>query len=214
MVFGRMLSPAPILVSGASGFIWQRLRQALSADRMASRLLNRKGSPSENLVIGDLANRPTLAKACAGTQLVLHCASYSHAFGALSDVDASWHGTVNFEGSSNHVEAAVQGGVKRFVLLSSVKAMAEPGDACADETLPGKPRTAHGQAKRADEEAVLEVGTRYGMHLVDLRLRMACRAGGRGNLERIGSLVRRELCLPLPETGNRRSLVHVNDSAP
>ncbi|MBN8222904.1 MAG: hypothetical protein J0L53_18465, partial [Spirochaetes bacterium] len=33
--------------------------------------------------------------------------------------------------------------------LSSVKAMAEPGECCADEDFPGQPETAYGQAKRA-----------------------------------------------------------------
>ena len=35
--------------------------------------------------------------------------------------------------------------------------------------------------------------------------------GGRGNLERMAALVRRGWFPPLPETGNRRSLVHVSD---
>jgi UDP-glucose 4-epimerase len=44
-----------------------------------------------------------------------------------------------------------------------------------------------------------------------LRLAMVYGSGGRGNLERMGRLVRRGLFPPLPETGNHRSLVHVDD---
>jgi nucleoside-diphosphate-sugar epimerase len=49
------------------------------------------------------------------------------------------------------------------------------------------------------------------MHVVNLRLAMVYGLGGRGNLERMGRLVQRGLFPPLPETGNHRSLVHVDD---
>ncbi len=101
--------------------------------------------------------------------------------------------------------------MKRFVFLSSVKAMAEAGEACVDENFPGQPEMAYGQSKLAAERAVLEAGLRYGMHVVNLRLAMVYGAGGRGNLERMGRLVKRGVFPPLPETGNHRSLVHVDD---
>jgi len=44
-----------------------------------------------------------------------------------------------------------------------------------------------------------------------VRLTMVYGAGGRGNLERMGRLVRKGWFPPLPETSNRRSLVHVDD---
>jgi len=152
-----------------------------------------------------------LSAACQGMAQVFHCAGRAHAFSALSSEDEALHWQVNFEGTRNLVEAAGKAGVGRFVFLSSVKAMAEPGAACADEDFPGEPGTAYGRAKRAAEEAVIEAGRRYGMHVVNLRLAMVYGAGGRGNLERMGRLTRRGRFPPLPETGNHRSLVHVDD---
>jgi nucleoside-diphosphate-sugar epimerase len=144
-------------------------------------------------------------------ETVYHCAGYAHAFSSLSDEDAEPHWQVNFEGTRNLAEAAGQSGVRRFVFLSSVKAMADPGNVCADEDFPGQPATAYGQSKQAAEKAVLEAGQRYGMHVVNLRLAMVYGSGGRGNLERMGRLVRQGWFPPLPETGNHRSLVHVDD---
>ncbi len=89
--------------------------------------------------------------------------------------------------------------------------MAEPGEHCADEELSGKPTTAYGQSKLAAEEAVLEAGVRYGMHVVNLRLTMVYGSGARGNLLRMGDMVRKGWFPPLPDTGNHRSLVHVDD---
>lgn len=200
-----------ILVSGASGFIGQRLVSRLCTDGQACRPLVRIQGGGASAVVADLADRDALTGACSGVASVLHCAGYAHAFSSLSGDASAKHWAVNFEGTRNLVEAAGQAGVKRFVFLSSVKAMAEPGEVCADENFPGLPETAYGQSKLAAEQAVLAAGQRYGMHVVSLRLSMVYGAGGRGNLERMGHLVKSGVFPPLPETGNHRSLVHVDD---
>ena len=199
------------LISGASGFIGGRLLKAFRSEGRACRVLSRNPSQELGVVVADLSHPQALAAACAGVQRVFHCAGYAHAFSSLSGDDAVLHRTINFEGARNLVEAAGQAGVKCFVFLSSVKAMADPGVGCADEEFPGQTETAYGQAKRAAEAAVLEAGARYDMHVVNLRLAMVYGSGGRGNLERMGRLVRGGLFPPLPETGNHRSLVHVDD---
>ena len=199
------------LVSGATGFIGRRLIKALQEDGMPCRGMNRMAVSDASSLTADLGDQPALTAACAGVTSVFHCAGHAHAFGALTADEAAIHWQVNFKGTKNLAEAAGQAGVKRFVFLSSVKAMAEPGAVCADEDFPGDPATAYGQAKRVAEAAVLAAGERYGMHVVNLRLAMVYGSGGRGNLERMGRLVRRGLFPPLPETGNHRSLVHVDD---
>jgi UDP-glucose 4-epimerase len=201
------------LVTGATGFIGQRLIRALEADGATCRRLSRQPISCADAFVADLADKAALTAACSGVDRLFHCAGYAHAFGSLASDDATIQWQVNFEGTRNLVEAAGQSGVRRFVFLSSVKAMAEPGGCCADEDFPGQPETAYGQAKRAAEAAVLEAGGRYGMHVVNLRLAMVYGSGGRGNLERMGRLVKRGLFPPLPETANHRSLVHVDDVA-
>lgn len=199
------------LVSGATGFIGQRTFRNLNSAGVECRLLLRNSVAVGNAVIADLADKRMLTAACEGIERIFHCAGYAHAFSSLSDDDSALHWQVNFEGTRNLVEAAGQAGVRCFVFLSSVKAMAEPGDALADEDFRGQPETAYGQSKLAAEEAVLAAGERYGMHVVILRLAMVYGAGGRSNLDRMGKLVKRGFFPPLPETGNHRSLVHVDD---
>lgn len=200
------------LVSGATGFIGGRLLNAMRQDDETCVVaLGRRPVSGVRIRQASLDDRAALLAACRGVEMVFHCAGHAHAFSSLSGADAELHWRVNFEGTCNLVEAAGQAGVQQFVFLSSVKAMAEPGDVCADEDFPGQPATAYGQSKRAAEEAVVEAGQRYGMHVVNLRLAMVYGSGGRGNLERMGRLVRQGWFPPLPETGNHRSLVHVDD---
>ncbi len=200
----------PVLVAGGKGFIGRRLVSRLDADGVDVRAMTR-GEVGVREVKADLTDPSSLAKACAGMRTVYHCAGHAHAFSALAAEEEARHWLVNFEGTRALAEAAGQAGVGCLVFLSSVKAQAEPGGSCVDEDAPGAPDSAYGQAKRAAEEAVLEAGRRYGMRVVNLRPAMVFGAGGRGNLERMAALVRRGLFPPLPETGNRRSMVHVND---
>lgn len=199
------------LVMGSSGFIGARLVAALQADRLPVRCAWRQRGGDAMQVAADLSDPSSLLSVCQGVESVYHCAGYAHAFGSLAAAEADRHWRVNFEGTRNLVEAAGQAEVKRFVFLSSVKAMAEPGDQAVDELFPGEPQTAYGQSKLAAERAVLKAAKRFGMHVVNLRLSMVYGAGGRGNLERMGRLVARGIFPPLPETGNHRSMIHVDD---
>lgn len=191
-----------VLITGATGFIGSRLLQH------GDRGMVRDMAAISGATCGDLLDPSSLIAACKNIDTVFHCAGYAHAFNS-SDPDA--HRRINCEGTCNLLNAAGEAGVKCFVFLSSVKAMAEPGDECIDENWPGEPVTAYGKAKRAAEDAVLEAGAKYGMHVVNLRLAMVYGRGGRGNLERMAKAVRAGWFTPLPETGNRRSLVHVDD---
>lgn len=200
------------LITGATGFIGQHLTRCLISDGRPIRALVRQPqNMTSAYCVADLADFPDLVTACAGVERIFHCAGYAHTFSSPTTSGSSRHWRVNFEGTYNLIKAASEVGVKRFVFLSTVKAMAEPGDLCADENFPGHPTTVYGQSKRAAEEAVLEAGQRYGMHVVNLRLALVYGSGGRGNLERMARLVRRGGFPPLPETGNHRSLIHVDD---
>ncbi len=201
------------LVTGATGFIGQRLLRSGVLQSAIAMVRNNSGDAlpfgtSFNIVYGDLLDPTSLHKACTNIHTIFHCAGYAHAF-TTSNPDAHWN--INFKGTQNLLKAAGQAGVKRFVFLSSVKAMAEPGQKCITESWAGPPITAYGQAKRAAEDAVLEAGSKYDMHVVNLRLAMVYGSGGHGNLERMAHAIQAGWFPPLSETGNKRSLVHIDD---
>ncbi|MCX8085816.1 MAG: NAD-dependent epimerase/dehydratase family protein [Rhodocyclaceae bacterium] len=189
------------LVTGASGFIGRRLLQP------GERALVRRPSGLPDEVLGDLLDPASCARACEGVETVFHCAGLADA--QARDLDALWR--ANVVGTQHLLAAAGSAGVKRFVFLSSVKAMADPGAECIDEDWPGEPATLYGKAKRAAEAAVLEAGAKYGMHVVNLRLALVYGRGSRGNLWKMARGIHAGWFPRLPETGARRSLVHVAD---
>ncbi len=190
-----------VLVTGANGFIGSRLSHGATRGLVRQRL-------RANQFVGDLLEPQTLVGACADIDTIFHCAGYAHAASG-SNEDLHWQ--VNFKGTQNLISAAGAGGVKRFIFLSSVKAMGQARENCDGEQSAGQLESVYGQAKRAAEQAVLEGGDRFGMHVTNLRLAMVYGRGGKGNLERMARGIKAGWFPVLPETGNCRSLVHVSD---
>lgn len=208
-----------VLVSGATGFIGRKLVDALHARKMPVYALARDLSklralwPQGDVAgrSGDISNAETLKDVCAGVHTVFHLASYADDAQSNETGDPHWGVTV--EGTRHLLEAAVRAGVKRFIYASSVKAMGEGGDGQLDETSPATPVSSYGRAKLEAERLVLEAGRKHGMHVCNLRLPLVHGRDNRGNLWRMIAAVDRRRFPPLPETGNKRSMVHVDDVA-
>jgi len=207
----------PVLVTGATGFIGGRLVAALQERDARVRVLVRSiGNLSLNgdrveTVVGDLADSASLTRACVGMDTVIHAAGFAHVDTGNTPEYAARHWAINAQGTFKLLDAAREAGGARFVFLSSVKAVGDPGQRSVNEGWDAQPETAYGQAKRAAEERVLAVGRSAGMHVVNLRPALVYGPGMKGNLPRLIDAVRRGWLPPLPETGNRRSLVHVDD---
>lgn len=208
-----------VLVTGGTGFIGRHLVAALLSRGVRVRVLARNPAaiPAEWAAVeicrGELEDVASLAAACQDVDTVFHAAGYAHAWADDSEQAETRHWRVNAEGTRRCAQAAGAAGVSCFVFLSSVKAMGDPGERCVDESWALPPATPYGKAKRAAETWALEAGQHYGMRVVNLRLTLVYGPGGRGNLERMAAAIRGGWFPPLPEVGNRRSLVHVADVA-
>jgi nucleoside-diphosphate-sugar epimerase len=152
-----------------------------------------------------------MARVTTGVDTVFHLASSSESAirGGGSD-DA--HRAVTLEGTRNLLNgASAAGSVERLVFFSSVKAMGESSVGLSDEKDEPRPTTAYGRWKLAAEALALEHGRRSGTHVCCLRLPMVWGPGNHGNLPRLAAAIDRGLLPPLPDTGNKRSLVHIED---
>ena len=191
------------LVTGATGFIGGRLLQR------EYRPLVRQASGLTNEIVGDLRDLECISRACEGVDRVFHCAGFAH--NNKGRKNYKLHTEINFHATRDLVWSAARAGVGCFIFLSSVKAMPRPGNICADENWSGVVSDPYGFSKRQAEAEVLSAGNAFGMHVVNLRLAMVYGSGGKGNLARMARGVKAGWFPPLPETGNRRSLVHVDD---
>lgn len=128
-------------LTGANGFIGQRLAERVSAEGHAVRCLVRSEEKFRNLAhlpgvtaaIGNLDSPDFLQSAMSGCDTVFHLAAFAKPW--TKDKNLPYH--VNVTGTENMLKAALAAGVKRFVLTSSAAVIGpSPGVAPIDEEYP------------------------------------------------------------------------------
>jgi UDP-glucose 4-epimerase len=205
------------LITGATGFIGRRLVDVLRQQGVAVRAVVRDSEKTQTLWPGDtvavahadFGDPETIGGACSGVGTLFHLAGHAH---AEDDGSAdALHQRVTVAGTRVLIDAAMRAEVQRVVFVSSVKTMGEGGSKCLDESTEAEPTSAYGRAKREAERLVLEAGKRHNFHACVLRLPLVYGSGVKGNLLRMMAAIDRGRFPPLPETGNKRSLVHVDD---
>ncbi|MDH3871853.1 MAG: NAD-dependent epimerase/dehydratase family protein [Gammaproteobacteria bacterium] len=200
------------LVSGCTGFIGRHLVKALLGRGVTVRGLTRGPAddipmPGVELRRGDLARPDTLADITRDIDTIIHAAGQAHA----EDADDEVHRQTTVEGTRHLLAAAEVHSVQRFVFISSIKAMPEPGDACLDESDQRLPTDTYGLSRRKAEDLVLDAGRRTGMHVSILRPALVYGPGNKGNLFSMMHWINRGLFPPIPDTSNVRSMVDVRD---
>lgn len=202
------MTDRPILITGSTGFIGSRLWHGLVSKGLQVRRLGRKEGTCD-VVVKDWRDEAQLAAACEGCGTVFHCAGVADAHPGRDGKALLWAGNVDV--TRFLAAAAGRAGVRKFVFLSSVKAMGAPAEECVDETWSLPPDTEYGRSKRAAEDAAMDAGTRFDMQVLNLRPALVFGRGAHGNLQRMIDAIYSGWFPPMPATSNRRSLVHVDD---
>ena len=203
-----------VLLTGATGFIGGAYLARLKERGVVPRVLGRQAIEGCDHVVMDLEAEAGVdaSLAMAGIDVMVHCAGFSHAFSGSDTQLAQRHYQLNCRAALDLAESAAAAGVRRFVFCSSVKAMGAPGNVCVNEDFTAPPETVYGWAKAEAERGLRAIASRSGMEIVILRFAMVFGPGSRGNLERMQQAVARGTFPPLPETGNRRSLLYIEDA--
>lgn len=196
------------VVTGSTGFIGGAVCQALStAGHEVVPLLRQPGTVSAagSCIIQDLQSPLASTLSLRGVDLVIHAAGVAH-----QQAPASRHIAVNETASIALAQRAARDGVRRFIFLSSVKAM---GPAVVtgprDEAQLAPPVGAYASSKRRAEIALARLAGDSGMQLVSLRPALVYGEGVGGNLASLVAWVSRGLPV-VPEAGTR-SMVSRDD---
>ena len=206
--------PLRCVVTGASGFVGHHLCERLQArgHHVTALLRTPSAGPWHDQHVVDLAQGVVPPAALDGAALVFHLAGRAHAVSEVGETDVAYE-PVNVGGTAALLEAATRAGVRGFVLASSVKAAGTPPAGPGDESTATEPDTPYGRSKQAAEQLVLAAGRETGLHVCVLRPTLVYGPGVKGNLAAMLAAVDRGRFPPLPDVGNRRSLVGVRDVA-
>ena len=190
------------LVTGASGFIGRHLCRYLQQQGVHVRALARQVSngPWDEQVIAILGEGKLEPELVRDIDTVIHLAGYAH---AVDEIDsARIHQQVTVAGT-RELLSILDRRRQQLLFVSSVKALpVAPG---------GEPDSDYGRANREAERLVPDLHKRSGTRTIILRLPLVYGPGVKGNLQRMLGAIARGRFPPLPEFGNRRSMVHVED---
>jgi nucleoside-diphosphate-sugar epimerase len=196
-----------ILVTGATGFVGQGLVAHLRAAGQPIRLAVREGRDAggDVVTIGDIGPDTDWSRALVGIDTVVHLAGRAHVMTKSRDALTQFR-RVNASGTECLARQAEAAGVRRFVLVSSVKAAADStGLHALRETDLANPRSPYGISKLEGEQALWAAARR--MEAVVLRPPLVYGPGVRANFRALLRLVDTGLPLPLGAVQNRRSLI-------
>ncbi len=161
------------LITGATGFIGSHLAKDLTERGVRIKCLVRPSSPKAaiqflsglgaELVYGDLTDEKSLGEAVRGVDTVFHLGG-----GGRVDMPEDVCFRMNVDGTRNLLEACLrQGGVKRFIHISTCGVMGDIQDPPADETYPYNPENmAYARAKTEAEKTALSYRDRLSVRVV------------------------------------------------
>ena len=169
--------PAPVeqdacLITGATGFIGGHLAEQLVREGRAVRCLVRPTSDTSlleslgvDLVVGDLRDKQSVARAAAGCRYVVHCGALVSDWATKDEIEQ-----INVAGTRNVLEASVSASVDRFVHLSTTDVYGYPSGAAIDETHSAtRFSNWYAQTKLAAEAEVQRAQQTHDMEVVILR---------------------------------------------
>lgn len=192
-------------ITGVSGFLGGHVAGHLSSRSFSVHPLSRSPAlaAEARLLPPPDAPEADFRAAVRGLDTIVHCAALNNDRPA----DAQALVASNVELTGRLADAAAREGAARFVYISSIRAVADPGVDVAidDETVPA-PSLPYGRSKRDGELAALAAAAPGFTPLV-LRLPPVYGVGMRGNLGLLLRLARTPAPLPLAGLSARRSLV-------
>ncbi len=212
-----------VLITGARGFVGvptvAAFRQAgwdvVAACRGAAAAAA-AASACREVAVGELGPDTDWTAALRGVEVVVHLAARVHQMDDRSADPLAEFRRVNVGGTRRLAEQAAAAGVRRMLLVSSIKVNGEgtpPGRSFRAEDAPA-PEDPYGLSKLEAEEALRAVGEARGLETVILRPPLMVGRGVKGNLAALAGAIRRGRPLPLGGiTGNRRSLLDVRNLA-
>ncbi len=203
-----------LLITGATGFIGSHLLPILRAQDYQITATSRREISLDKIKMVQIEQIDGLTDwsyPLSGVEVVIHLAARAHILkDTAADREAEFF-QVNTQGTINLVKQAITAGVKHFILISSIGAMATLSPEKLNERSSSHPDTPYGRSKKAAEEGLIELANQSTMNWTILRPTLVYGPGNPGNMERLIKLVKLGLPLPLGGIKNQRSFLYVGN---
>lgn len=184
-----------IAVTGTTGFVGKNLLNDLN------------GVEHRSVTRADLAALDyTLFK---NIDIIVHLAGKAHDLKKASDPEEYYQ--VNFELTKKLYNAFLQSHARKFIFVSSVKAVADSIEGVLTEEVTPDPKTDYGKSKQMAEQYIQSQPLPPGKSYFILRPCMIHGPGNKGNLNLLYQFVRKRIPYPLAGFDNQRSFLSVEN---
>jgi len=201
-----------IIVTGANGFIGKNLCEVLSnSGRSVIKVVRKKNEDySLSQHICELGENLIPDYLFDGVETVFHLAGITNDENTFKNEKDFFN--INVAASEQIALTAAARGVKKFIFISSVKAGGKPiPNKCMTEKNQGLPDGIYGKSKREAEIKLMEIAKKSKMNVSIVRPAVVYGPGVKGNLKKMAEGIKKGWFPPLPEIGNRKSMIHVSD---
>jgi UDP-glucose 4-epimerase len=201
------------LITGGNGFIGEKLCYELSLSGRKIKKIVRtiRSIDSSEQIKCNLGFDKISNDIFEDVDTVFHLVGVTHDVTKSTMPDSYYH-DVNVTATEELAINAAKNGVKTFIYVSSVKAGGVPiSGRCMSEEDQSEPEGVYGKTKREAEKRLLEIGRKLDINISIIRPSLVYGSGVKGNLKKMLVGINKGWFPPLPETGNRRSMIHVDD---
>jgi UDP-glucose 4-epimerase len=209
-----------IVLTGANGFVGQAVSRLLVArGNHVTGIVRRLSAATDEgawlLDTDDFRDIESRWPSDLKCDTVIHLAARVHVMRDHSADPLAAYRETNVAGTLRVARAARRAGTRRFIFVSSIKAVAErsEGHEALSELVPPRPTDPYGASKLEAERALCEYGSTSGLDVVIVRPPLVYGPGVRANFLQLMNAVAKGVPLPLGGVEARRSMVFVNNLA-
>ena len=206
-----------ILVTGANGFIGTQLSETLAKSGHQVRNTARSIAPNSpitsEMITCDLESADNLDHLTTGCDAIVHLAGRAHVMSDDPATSESLYISANVDVTRRLAQSAARTGVKRMILMSSVKVNGESTTIDSPFTSQDtpNPQDPYGRSKTQAEQTLWDVASTSGLEGVVIRPPLVYGPGVRANFASLIGIVDRGIPLPLGSIQNKRSFVSVDN---
>lgn len=206
-----------ILVTGATGFVGQRLIETVLQKNwhICAAMRNNKhfSFACEHYIIDDISIHTNWLPALQNCDAVVHLAGHVHTTESFSQImlNNDEYKRINTDATKNLAQQAAKAGVKRFLFMSSIKVNGEGNELPYTEKNCPTPEGAYAQSKWAAEQSLKEIARETNMECVILRPPLIYGPQVGANFLALMRLVETKWPLPLKNISNKRSFIFVDN---
>ena len=206
-----------ILITGATGFVGAQLSETLTNSghdvRDTARSLAPSGPTTRELLTCDLESAENLDHLTTGCDAIVHLAGRAHVMSDNPATSESLYISANVDVTRKLAQSAARTGVKRMILMSSVKVNGESttiGSPFTSQDTPN-PQDPYGRSKTQAEQVLWDIASKSELEGVVIRPPLVYGPGVRANFASLIGIVDRGIPLPLGSIRNKRSFVSIDN---